>query len=108
MKVYNVHKRMIKGPAGELLPTLASREDKIWPKERWPAMRFQEGLRLNAKGGHGPIRYTITNYSPNTFIEFTFSRPKGFYGIHTLAFIPHGNKTEVIHTIDMVTRGQGT
>ncbi len=112
MKVVNIHSRTIHQPiekVGALLSTLASKQDRIWPSEKWPAMKFKAGLVLHAKGGHGPIRYTITKYIPNKSIEFTFSPPKGFYGTHSFEFTEKtATATEVKHTIDMYTKGTGT
>lgn len=79
MKVINIHQRRINSPieeVGLLLDDLATKNNKIWPYENWPAMRFKNGVRLNSKGGYGPIRYTITQYIPRVFIEFTFHQPK--------------------------------
>jgi hypothetical protein len=62
VKVLNIHKRTYnqsKEKLGELLDTLSSKYDQVWPKEDWPAMRFKEGFKVGSKGGHGPIRYTI-------------------------------------------------
>jgi hypothetical protein len=47
MKMNNVHERMIAAPAarvGALLDTLASADDKSWPHENWPRVKFN--LRL--------------------------------------------------------------
>jgi len=48
----------------ELLNTLSTDNDKIWPKEKWPAMKFKGGINIGAKGGHGPIRYSVEKYNP--------------------------------------------
>ncbi|WP_186434942.1 hypothetical protein [Gillisia sp. Hel_I_86] len=66
----------------ELLETLATENDKIWPTEKWPAMKFKNGIRTGANGGHGPIRYSVEKYEPNEIIQFRFSKPEGFNGIH--------------------------
>ena len=81
MKVLNVHRRTIHQPiekVGALLSTLASKEDQIWPFEQWPRMKFKEGLTTGAKGGHGPIRYTVQHYHPGKLIRFQFNKPTGF------------------------------
>lgn len=112
MKVLNIHTRTINQPievVGGLLSSLSSERDKVWPFEAWPAMKFKEGLTLNARGGHGPIRYHISKYTPNKSIEFTILSPKGFHGTHSYAFMSKTDKTtEVTHTIDMKTEGSGT
>lgn len=112
MKVLNVHKRIINKPkkeVSEILKTLATENDKIWPKEKWPPMKFKTGIKIGAKGGHGPIRYSVEKYNPNEIIQFRFSKPNGFNGIHKFEINELSNeKTEIKHTIDMNTVGKGT
>lgn len=112
MKVLNVHSRTINAPKHEvvkLLETLSTENDVIWPSENWPRMKFKGGIQVGAKGGHGPIRYSVEKYNPNEIIQFRFSRPLGFSGIHKFDIkeLP-GNKTEVSHVIDMDTDIGGT
>lgn len=112
MKVLNIHKRIIHQPKTkvvELIKTLSTENDKIWPKEKWPAMKFKEGIKTGAKGGHGPIRYSVEKYNPNEVIQFRFSKPYGFNGIHKFEVTELAEeKTEIKHTIDMKTVGKGT
>ncbi|MGH1336370.1 MAG: SRPBCC family protein [Aureispira sp.] len=111
MKIVNIHQRVLKHPKSkvvDLLKTLSTENDKIWPKEQWPAMKFKEGIQVGAKGGHGPIRYTVELYNPNEIIQFRFSKPIGFNGIHKFEVKELDEKTtEVTHTIDMTTQGKG-
>ncbi|MEL6863477.1 MAG: hypothetical protein AAFP19_03615 [Bacteroidota bacterium] len=111
MKVLNVHKRIIDQPLEKvagLLSTLATKEDKIWPKEQWPPMRFKEGLKVGSKGGHGPIRYTVVEKIPGQLIRFNFTQPRQFKGEHCLEInAVSDTKTEVKHVIDMQTQGLG-
>jgi hypothetical protein len=81
MKVTNIHKRIISQPIDTVWPlllTLSSKEDKIWPKEQWPAMKLDNGLLEGSKGGHGPIRYTVAQFIPKQLIQFQFQQPRGF------------------------------
>lgn len=111
MKVINIHKRIINHPkekVSELLGTLSTKNDKIWPNEKWPAMIFSKGLVEGAKGGHGPIRYSIEKYKPKEFIQFKFSKPIGFNGIHKFEILELENgKTELRHTIAIDAIGKG-
>jgi len=92
-----------------LFGTLATKEDQVWPYEKWPRMKFEDGLQKGAKGGHGPIRYSVDKYEPNELIQFKFSKPKGFNGIHRFEISGIENtKTELKHTIEMTTSGIGT
>ncbi len=112
LKVLNIHKRIIDQPKSkivEILETLSTENDQLWPKEQWPAMKFKGGIQVGAKGGHGPIRYSVEKYDPNEIVQFRFSRPLGFNGIHKLELRELENqRTEVKHTIDMNTEGKGT
>mgnify|MGYP003745620701 FL=1 len=112
MKVLNVHKRIINQPkneVSEILKTLATENDKIWPKEKWPQMKFKDGIKIGAKGGHGPIRYLVEEYNPNEIIQFRFLKPNGFNGIHKFEINELSKeKTEIKHTLDMNTVGKGT
>lgn len=112
MKVSNIHRRILNQPKKrivELLETLATENDKIWPTEKWPPMKFKNGIRMGAKGGHGPIRYSVEKYDSNEIIQFRFSHPKGFNGIHKFEIKELSEtQTEIQHTIDMRTHGKGT
>ena len=109
MKVVNIHHRVIQQPKekiAQLLSTLATKEDKIWPYEKWPAIRFKKGLQLGASGGHGPIKYTVTQHIPGEYIHFTFDKPTGFNGYHALKIKPiDENSTEIRHILKMNTTG---
>ena len=112
MKALNIHTRTINQPkrkVTELLETLSTENDQIWPNEKWPRMKFKDGIKVGAKGGHGPIRYAVEKYNPDEIIQFRFSKPTGFNGIHKFEIKELTDKqTEVKHTIDMVTEGTGT
>lgn len=113
MKVLNIHKRTLNQPKNkvtELLKTLSTQNDKIWPKENWPEMKFEDGIQVvGSKGGHGPIRYSVEKYNPSEIIQFRFSKPNEFNGIHKFEINElSGGKTEIKHTVDMNTEGKGT
>ena len=112
MKALNIHKRTLNQPKSkvtELLKTLSTENDRIWPTEKWPEMKFKDGIQVGAKGGHGPIRYSVEKYNPSEIIQFRFSRPNGFNGIHKFEINElTKDKTEIKHTIDMNTVGKGT
>lgn len=111
MKVINIHQRIINQPKENvaiLFETLSKKDDKIWPFEKWPSMKFKDGLKIGSKGGHGPVRYTIVEFVKGAFIKFQFSKPDGFNGFHQLEIRElEKNKTEIKHTIDMKTTGIG-
>lgn len=112
LKVLNIHIRILnqsKSRVSELLGTLSTENDQIWPKEKWPEMKFKEGMQIGAIGGHGPIRYAVEKYDLNSVIQFRFLKPLGFNGIHKFEIRElTKQQTEIKHTIAMETNGMGT
>ena len=77
---------MFNAPAaavGALVDSLSSTQDALWPRDQWPAMRLDAPLGLGASGGHGPIRYSVSEYEPGSRVCFSFTAPSGFDGIHS-------------------------
>jgi hypothetical protein len=107
--VRNVHERRLAVPAaavGELLDSLGRQDDRLWPKHRWPAMRFDGPLERGASGGHGPIRYTVEEYVAGEMIRFRFVQPRGFHGTHSFEVIPQASDEAVLrHVLEMRTSG---
>lgn len=108
MKVINVHFRKLRASqsdAGALIDTLASRDDRLWPFESWPAMAFDRPLGVGADGGHGPVRYSVEAYQPGRSIVFRFKAPAGFDGMHRFDVLPAAEGCELRHTLEMEARG---
>lgn len=83
--IVNIHERLLcasRGDVGKLIDCLASPTDRLWPRDRWPPIRFERRLEVGASGGHGPIRYFIESYEPGRRISFRFTAPEGFRGTH--------------------------
>lgn len=111
MKVLNIHQRTInqsRVKVLEIVRTLATKNDKVWPKAYWPKMYLDNGLQVGSKGGHGFIKYSVTA-TENYNVEFTFSNPKGFIGFHGF-YINETSEglTNITHVIDMKTKGLDT
>ena len=111
MRVINIHKRIIQQPKEKIaliFDSLSTKNDQLWPKEKWPPMIFKKGLTEGAIGGHGPIKYSIIKYIPENLIEFKFLKPNGFLGIHKFEIIEiEKEKTVLKHTINMTVSGKG-
>jgi hypothetical protein len=83
--ILNIHTRDLhasRDAVGALLDSLASKQDLLWPRDRWPAMRFDRPLQVGAVGGHGPIRYRVERYEPGRAILFRFTGMRGIHGTH--------------------------
>ena len=111
MKIINVHKREIQQPKSELAKlfgTLATDNDMILATDKWSPMKLDKGLQVGSKGGHGPIKYFVTEYQPEKSITFQFDLT-GFNGFHRFDITElESNKTELSHIIDMTTTGSAT
>jgi len=111
VQVLNVHERVLHAPVERvwaLLDTLASRHDVIWPVQSWPPMELDSGLRMGARGGHGPIRYSVESYALGRKVRFRFEAPAGFDGWHefSIASVPEcPDRTILTHKIEMTVRG---
>jgi hypothetical protein len=108
MAVLNVHQRTLSvspAEAGALIDTLAGPTDRLWPGIRWPAMEFDRPLGPGAAGGHGPIRYVISQYVPGRWIRFSFTGPRGFHGFHEYSVPAQNGQTVLRHTLAMHLRG---
>jgi hypothetical protein len=109
MMVLNAHARTLNASisdVGAWIDSLASREDKIWPCDRWVPMTFDKPLEVGASGGHGPIGYDVETYDPGRSVSFRFTRPAGFVGRHRFetAALASG-QVALRHVIEMRTTG---
>jgi hypothetical protein len=107
MNIRNVHERRVPGPiecVGAILDTLSSREDRLWPADRWPPMRLDGPLGVGAKGGHGPVRYGVVAYVPGRRVEFQFDSARGlmrgFEGIHRFEVSQEDGQVVIRHILE--------
>jgi hypothetical protein len=100
--ICNVHQRALGVPADEaafLIDGIAGPDDRLWPSDRWPAIRFDRPLGVGARGGHGPIRYAVSAYAPGRRVQFTFTG-SGVDGFHEFELIDGGASHCVLrHTL---------
>lgn len=76
--------------------------------DKWPPMKLDKGLQVGSTGGHGPMRYFITEYQPQKSITFQFDLT-GFNGFHRFDINElEPGKTELSHSINMTTTGTAT
>ncbi|MFE0103793.1 SRPBCC family protein [Streptomyces sp. NPDC059009] len=105
--VRNIHEREIAAPAAEvgaLLDRLSGPDDPLWPSPGWAAMRFDRPLGVGARGGHGPIRYEVTEYEPGHRVRFDLDSPGE--GFHELTVEPlDGARCRVRHVLEVRWRG---
>lgn len=90
---------------GALVDTLASDDDRVWPSPEWPPMRFDRPLQVGAEGGHGPIRYRVSEYTPGRVLHCEFLGPRGFNGWHRLEVQARDDGgSRLVHTLQMHLR----
>ena len=110
--IRNLHERLIfasEGQVGDLIDSLASKDERLWPNSEWPPMRFDRPLAVGAVGGHGPVRYVVSGYAPGRKIEFDFTSPAGFRGSHAFEAVPQSaDQTLLRHELRMSVSGTAT
>ena len=77
MNIFNRHDRIIPAEhdaVGSVLNSLSGPEDALWPREVWPPMMLDSALKVGAAGGHGPVRYRVSEYVPGRRVVFQFDR----------------------------------
>ncbi|WP_320775369.1 SRPBCC family protein [Streptomyces sp. CRN 30] len=108
MAVLNVHERPLPASpdeVGALLDALGSPGDRLWPPG-WPAVRFEGPLAVGVPGGHGPVRYVVSDYVPGRWVRFRFTGPRGFEGFHEFGVEALGDRRTVLrHTLVVSPRG---
>jgi len=106
MRIYNRHERRISAlpdEVGSLLDSLSGPADRLWPADDWPAMKFDTSLREGARGGHGPVRYRVTEYVPGRRVVFQFEGEgltDGLDGRHFFEVIPQKKGPLIRHVVD--------
>jgi hypothetical protein len=108
MKIHNVHERMLplNGTPGSLIDGLAGDDDRLWPHDRWPAMRFDGGLQAGNQGGHGPIRYRVLEHQPGQLARFRFTGPPGLIGEHRWELDHSPDAIVLRHVLNGYTEGR--
>jgi hypothetical protein len=108
--VLNVHERrlpILLEAAGRILDSLSSGDDLLWPGEQWPPMVLDRGLAPGSSGGHGLVRYKVSEYVPGRRVEFEFRpmarRLRTFRGRHYFEVLSRGEQAILRHTIDVDT-----
>ncbi|MGW0901965.1 SRPBCC family protein [Streptomyces sp. NPDC002853] len=106
--VRNEHERVIKAPAeevGALLDRLSAEDDPVFPTPAWAAMLFDRPLGVGAVGGHGPVRYGVTEYEPGRRVRFAFTPPDN--GFHEMSVEPLGEgRCRVRHVLEIRPLGK--
>lgn len=105
--IKNVHTRDLfasTSKVGELIDSLSSKNDELWPRDQWWPMLLDRPLEVGAAGGHGPVSYVVEEYERGSYIRFRFTgASKG-----THAFDAEEIKPGVVrlrHVVDMHLKG---
>ena len=83
--ILNVHSRNLRANINNvaaLVHRLSSENDVLWPKDRWPAMKFSSGLKEGSSGGHGFVRYSVASADRHRVV-FRFDDRIGLRGTHS-------------------------
>lgn len=84
-----------------LVDSLASEDDRLWPRRRWPPMRLDNGLQPGSDGGHGPVRYAVDRYQAGRLIAFAFTPAFPIAGEHRYEVVALGEgRTLLRHVLE--------
>ena len=86
--IRNVHERVVDAPIerlGALLDGLGQKGDRLWPSQNWPPMVLDRPVSEGGAGGHGAIRYHVSEYEPGARVRFAFEPATGIDGAHELS-----------------------
>jgi hypothetical protein len=100
--VRNVHERRLRATppqVGALLDRLSGEDDVLWPVDAWPSLRLDRPLGVGARGGHGPIRYTVEAYEPGRLVRFRFDPSLRIDGWHALEVVPESADVTVLRNV---------
>ena len=68
----------------------------LWPSPAWAPMVLDRPLAPGCAGGHGGIRYRVTEHRPQRSVTFTFEPGQGLHGTHTFSVHPAGPSGTVL------------
>ncbi|SFR20974.1 hypothetical protein SAMN04488564_105408 [Lentzea waywayandensis] len=94
--IRNIHTRDLGVPAGPFV----DRIQELWPPA-WGKQEFDRPLGVGADGGHGPIRYRCTSFTPGESITFAFREGDG---THTLSASGTVVRHELIGDFSLASR----
>jgi len=94
--IRNIHTRDLGVPAGPFV----DRIQELWPPA-WGKQEFDRPLGVGADGGHGPIRYHCTSFTPGESITFAF---RDGHGTHTLSASGTVVRHELVGDFPLATR----
>jgi len=107
--IESVHERRISASAdsvGRLLETWGSHDDRIWRTDVSEPAFLDRGLEVGSRGGHGPVRYSVTHHEPGRRVELTFEPGRGLVGHHAFEIRPEsGDACLVRHELIATTEG---
>lgn len=106
MRIHNIHHRAFHATRDELAALLDGSDDRLWPHDGWPAMRFDRPLQVGASGGHGFVRYSVDAYDQGQRVVFRFAPDLGLVGTHTFeAHSTGAGHCTLRHVIDARAEG---
>ncbi len=86
--IRNVHERNLRAKVTDvasLVHRLSLENDRLWPQDRWPAMKLSGGLVEGSSGGHGFVRYSVASVDRHRVV-FRFDERIGLRGTHFFEF----------------------
>lgn len=108
--IRNVHQRVIHAPpdaVGPLLDRLGGPDDVLWPGDSWTPMILDGPVAVGTRGGHGAVRYHVSDWEPGRRVRFAFHPAVGLDGYHEATVTPvDADRCALQHVIVAQPRGR--
>jgi hypothetical protein len=105
VRIHNVHERTLpidQQQAWELVDSLGTQDDRLWPHHRWPRMSREAD---NAR--HAFVTYRVVGREPGASLRFRFQNMRGIDGEHAFEVLPAGANASVLrHTMTAQAHGR--
>lgn len=91
--INNIHEREVDADAdliGGMLDGLGRPGDQLWPSPAWLPIKLDRQVAVGADGGHGPVRYRVTEHEPGRRVRLEFDPELGLRGYHEFTVEPLG------------------
>lgn len=107
--MHSVHSRELAAPIERLAPLLdriGGPDDLLWPAPAWWPIVLDRPLGVGADGGHGDIRYHVSEYEPGRRVRFAFDPRIGMDGFHEFSLVALAwGQTRIRHELECTPRG---
>jgi hypothetical protein len=110
VRIHSVHERALPAPAavvGALVDSLASDDDRLWPRAHWPSLRLDRPLSVGAEGRRAFLGERVVEYRAGERLVFELVAPVGLDARHRFEVEPLDDGHAILrHVVEGRSRGK--